>query len=141
MVLFDEYLQNLTHIHDDNIINVSDAYLKLTDYDIVSYNSYIILKHGDTPLIVRDFISNILNYDNVYIVLDNKKECPITQNTKILSFLTPLRSVLLRNKNKTDTVLTFHKNVIKNELSDKLLYTSVEDSGFEYYYGCIHYKK
>lgn len=140
MVFFNEYVKNLRYIHDDDIINVSDAYLKLYNYDIVSFNSYKMLKPGDTPFIIRDYIDTITNYNNIYIVVNNK-EIPINENTKLLLFLTPLNTILLRNKNNQDVVITFRKYVMKNDLSEALLYTIVEDSELEYYYGCVHNKE
>jgi hypothetical protein len=139
MVLFNDYLKELSHTHDDSIVNISDAYRKLSDYDLVSYNSHIMLRPGDTPFIIRDFIDNICNFSNVFIVVNNV-EVPITDDTKILPFLTPLNVIILRNKNDIDVVITFRKFVMTVDLSDKLLYKLVDDSNFEYYYGCIHNK-
>lgn len=135
---FDEYIKDYTVGHH-NTLNYEEALNKFIEkkYDIISFNGSLTLNPGDTILYTRDYISNIRIDVPIYYVV-NGIEFPVTDNTRLLPFLTPLNQIILRNKTGMVQNITFKRWFIRKEISDQIIHRPVSDGSHFYCYGEIH---
>ena len=101
-------------------------------YNIVSCYGNLVLNSGDTVIFVRDFISNITPHDKLFFIVDDK-EFKITDSTRLFMFLSPLKPILLRNKNDHKIEITFKKWILNIAIKD-LLYNKIIHEGYHVYF-------
>lgn len=107
-------------------------------YDIMTCYGTLVLNPGDNLVATRDFISDIRTDDEkIYLVVDNE-EFTINDNTRILTSLSRLKPIILRNKNDKFASLIFKRWLVKMDILDILgTYTIIEGEHY-YLYGCIN---
>lgn len=137
-ISFDELIQSykMEHVHTYTMAGAIGMTLG-KKYDVLSFYGHMVLNPGDTPCIVRDYITDIKSVEPLYYVVDDK-EYQVNSSTKMLSFLTPLKQVMFRNKTDRVINISFKRFIIKHELVNKFIRDIVEDNGHCYYYGEIH---
>jgi len=136
MTNFDELIKNyyIGHIDIDKYSIALDEFIT-KKYDIMSFYGSIILRPGNTILYTRDYISNIKG-ENVCYIVDNL-EYTIDESTRLFPFLSPLKPIILNNKNEFDTTIIFKRWIIKLNLIDNLLTQDIKENSCNYYYGEI----
>jgi hypothetical protein len=85
----------ILHLDTDKLSDAMSLLL-YSNYDIVSFNDTINLNPGDTLLLTRDYITNIIDNDIYYVV--NDIEYKLEENILLLTFLSILNPIILRNK-------------------------------------------
>lgn len=133
---FNDIIKKYKYIHKD-MNDYSDALLYFINstYDIMSFNSSLSLEPGDTILMVRDFISDIKSDIDIYYVF-NDKQYLIDSSTRLLTFLTPLNPIFLRNLSDKVQVINFKRWLIKLDIVEDMTYQTICDNHL-YYYGTI----
>lgn len=138
-IIFDDIINKNNKIEYVDTYDLSEALNVFVNhkYDMISFNGSMTLNPGDTILTIRDIISHI-NCDETICYIINDIEYPITYKTRLLTFLTPLNFIYLRNKSNNEQIITFKRWLIKPKLSDGLSCHYVVDGIHSYYYGSIY---
>lgn len=130
-------------IQDHKIINTTlqlkEAYILFYagKYDIISCIGTLCIVPGDNQIFTRDYISNIIPDNDLYLVVDNIEK-KITYSDNILTFLSPLKAIIIRNKSDKIINITFRQFLVKQDIINKLLLCIVYDNNTYYHYGEIH---
>lgn len=138
MILFDEVtkIYKFGHIETDDNVSALKEFID-KKYDIMSYYGSLYLNPGDTILFIRDYISDIKSDIPIYYTIDDE-EYLILNETRLLKFLSPLKSIYLRNKTDKIQLITFKRWTVKAEILDKLIVLPIKEEGHFYFYGEIH---
>jgi len=121
---------------NDNIFEAMNFFMR-NQYDIMSFDSSLILNPGDTILLCKDYISDIKSNVPIYYIVNNK-EFIIDHKTRLFSSLSHLNPIFLKNKKNENQSIYFKRFFIKQTILDKLLYYNIHDGIHNYYYGEIH---
>lgn len=136
--IFDDIIKeyNIGHINEFQYDNAMRYFIE-KKYDIMSFYGSLTITPGDNIVYTRDYISDI-QIDNPLYYVVNDTEFPITDKTRILSFLTPLKQVVIRNKTDKCQRITFKRWFIRLDLANQLDYILIKDGPHYYCYGEIY---
>ncbi len=124
-------------IKDYKIINandIADAFQKLTDDTIVSCNDSIILEPGDMQIHTRDYISDFESDEPLYFVVDDR-EILIKNKTRFLTFMSPLKLFIIRNKTDKPQELHFKKYFMTMSNINNIREKPLGDGNLLYHWG------
>lgn len=140
MKTFDEIIGDYDILHIDTT-KLSDVirFITFHKYDIVSFNDMIILNSGDTLLLTRDYITNIEANDDVSYLIDDI-EYEINNKTKLITFMSPFKSIMLRNKSNLKQTITFKRHLISYNIIHKINTNDIiYDGNHIYHNGMINH--
>lgn len=137
VIYFNDFIKNYNteHIDTDDFTVAINNYIN-NRYELMSYNGSMTLNPGNTLFLTRDFISNIKSDEPIYYVI-NDNEYIITDQTRILTFLTTVSPIYLRNKTGKKQVITFKKWFVKLSIMEILSHSIVQDDKHCYHCGKI----
>lgn len=107
---------------------------KLVDHDITYYDDTLILEPGDTDVYVQNYISDFASYEPLYFVIDDS-EILIKNKTRFLTFMSPFKPFIIRNKTNKLQELRFKKYFMKMSNIHDITSKKIVDSDILYYCG------
>lgn len=139
MKQFDDIIKDLSSKHINTYNSSRALYYSINSkYDIISFNGQMIINPGDTMLLARDFIANIITYEPIYYIIDDIEHI-ITMDTRLLSFLATTKPIYFRNKTDKRQIIIFTRYFYKHDY-ENLFYEEIHDKNHYYINGEVYSK-